>query len=411
MPATVRRAFRISFAALVVGAALLTSFVAAAGAAPAASTAAGSSACKPGQLLVSSGCVGRRGARRHIEAMIREAMPELGLRATILRVDTGEQKLVDQGFGNSMKGVPASPRLYFRIGSIAIPYLIDLLLQLEDEGKLSLNDKLAKYRPNFPEADEVTLRMLASVTSGYPDWIQGNEPFQKQLFENPFRQYSANELLHWAFTEPVACAPGTCFHYAHTNFAILSQVISKVTGKSIDTLMRERVLGPLGLDHTQVSRFPAFAGPGLHAYTGERGVYEDDTFWSPSWSIGAGTVMASTMADVVRGARELGRGALISAHANRERLAPITAGMPPFNPHIYYGLGITVANEWQFQNPFIDGYTGVSAYLPSEDLSLGIVTTQLPQSSTSSTNFATVLLVRLSEYLSPEHRIELPGPS
>jgi CubicO group peptidase (beta-lactamase class C family) len=367
------------------------------------------SACEPGQLLVSSGCVGRRGARRHIEAMVREAMPELGLRATIMRVDTGEQPLVNAGFGNSMKGVPASPKMYFRIGSIAIPYLINVLLQLEDEGKLSLNDKLSKYRPNFPEANEVTLRMLADVTSGYPDWIQGNEPFQKQLLENPFRQWTSNELLHWAFTEPVACAPGTCFHYAHTNFAILSQVIAQVTGESVSKLVRERVLEPLGLDHTQVSRYPAMPGEALHAYTGERGVYEDDTFWSPSWSIGDGTIMASPMADVVRGAREIGRGDLISAHADAERTAPTSVGIPPFTKSIYYGLGITVANGWEFQNPFIDGYTGVSAYLKAQDISVGIVTTQLPQSSANGKANATTLMVRLAEYLSPKHPIELPG--
>jgi CubicO group peptidase (beta-lactamase class C family) len=387
--------------------ALLAGASAARAAVPKESTSA--SACEPGQLQVSSGCVGRRGARRHIEAMVREAMPELGLRATIMRVDTGEQPLVNAGFGNSMKGVPASPKMYFRIGSIAIPYLINLLLQLEDEGKLSLNDKLSKYRPNFPEANEVTLRMLADVTSGYPDWIQGNEPFQKQLLENPFRQWTSNELLHWAFTEPVACAPGTCFHYAHTNFAILSQVIAQVTGESVSKLVRERVLEPLGLDHTQVSRYPAMPGEALHAYTGERGVYEDDTFWSPSWSIGDGTIMASPMADVVRGAREIGRGDLISAHANAERTAPTSVGIPPFTKSIYYGLGITVANGWEFQNPFIDGYTGVSAYLKAQDISVGIVTTQLPQSSANGKANATTLMVRLAEYLSPKHPIELPG--
>jgi CubicO group peptidase (beta-lactamase class C family) len=387
--------------------ALLAGASAAGAAVPKESTSA--SACEPGQLQVSSGCVGRRGARRHIEAMVREAMPELGLRATIMRVDTGEKPLVNAGFGNSMKGVPASPKMYFRIGSIAIPYLINLLLQLEDEGKLSLNDKLSKYRPNFPEAGEVTLRMLADVTSGYPDWIQGNEPFQKQLLENPFRQWTSNELLHWAFTEPVACAPGTCFHYAHTNFAILSQVIAQVTGESVSKLVRERVLEPLGLDHTQVSRYPAMPGEALHAYTGERGVYEDDTFWSPSWSIGDGTIMASPMADVVRGAREIGRGDLISAHANAERTAPTSVGIPPFTKSIYYGLGITVANGWEFQNPFIDGYTGVSAYLKAQDISVGIVTTQLPQSSANGKANATTLMVRLAEYLSPKHPIELPG--
>jgi D-alanyl-D-alanine carboxypeptidase len=408
MRAILIKAFRNSSLALLVCVALLAAFATTAGAAPDASGAA----CKEGRIQVSTGCVDRAVARRHIEAMVREAMPELGLRATIMRVDTGGQPLVNAGFGNSMKGVPASPKMYFRIGSIAIPYLINLLLQLEDEGKLSLNDKLAKYRPNFPEANEVTLRMLADVTSGYPDWIQHNEPFQKLLFENPFRQWTSNELLHWAFTQPVACKPGTCFYYAHTNFAILSQVISQVTGESISKLIRERVLDPLGLDRTQISRFPAFPGPALHAYTGERGIYEDDTFWSPSWSIGDGTVMTSPMADVVRGAREIGRGALISAQANRERIAPTSVGkIPPFTKHLYYALGITLANGWEFQNPFIDGYTGVSAYLKSQDISVGIVTTQLPQSSSNGVGNATILLQRLSTYLSPQHPIVLPPAS
>jgi CubicO group peptidase (beta-lactamase class C family) len=366
--------------------------------------------CPKGKLQVSTGCVSRATAQRHIEAMVREAMPELGLRATIMRVDTGKQLLVNKGFGNSMKGRPASPKMYFRIGSIAIPYLINLLLQLEDEGKLSLDDKLAKYRPNFPEADEVTLRMLANVTSGYPDWVQRNEPFQQLLFENPFRQWTSNELLHWAFTQPVGCTPGTCFQYAHTNFAILSQVISRATGQPISKLMRERVLEPLGLDHTQISRYPAMPGEALHAYTGERGVYEDSTFWSPSWTIGDGTVMASPMADVVRGARELGRGALISAQANKERIAPTSVGViPKFTKHLYYALGITLANGWEFQNPFIDGYTGASAYLKAQDISVGIVTTQLPRSSANGVGNAPILLARLSDYLSPAHKIEIPG--
>jgi CubicO group peptidase (beta-lactamase class C family) len=379
-------------------------------AALAAAPSAGAADCGQGRIAVSSGCVSRAAASHHIAAMIREEMPKLGLRATLIRVDTGKQPLINQGFGNSMKGVPASPRMYFRIGSIAIPYLIDILLQLEDEGKLSLNDKLAKYRPNFPEAEEVTLRMLASVTSGYPDFIQENPAFQKLLLENPFRQFTANELIHWAFTLPIPCKPGTCFHYAHTNFAILSQVIAKVTGKSVDTLMHERVLGPLGLRHTSVSRYPAFPGPALHAYTGERGVYEDATFWSPSWSIGAGTVVSSTMGDAVRGFRAMASGALISKRANRERTAPITPYLPPFSSKLYYGLGITVANGWQFQNPFIDGYTGIAAYLPAQDLSLGIATTQLPQSANNGISYSTGLFTKLTDYLSPGHRVEIPAP-
>jgi CubicO group peptidase (beta-lactamase class C family) len=364
--------------------------------------------CAKSQVRVASGCVTRGVAQRHVEAMISAAMPELGLRAAIVQVQTGDQNLVDKGYGNSMKGVPASPHMYFRIGSMAIPYLINLVLQLEDEGKLSLDDKLAKYRPNFPEADEVTLRMLANSTSGYPDWIQGNETFVNLLLANPFRQWTSDELLHWSFAQPIICAPGTCFHYAHTNFAILSQVIAKVSGEPVSKLMRERFLGPLGLDHTQISRFPAFAGPALHSYTGDRGVYEDSTFWSPSWTIGDGDVMASTLGDAVKATREIGRGKLISAHANQERIAPTLAHTPPFSPRLYYGLGAQVADGWQFQNPFLNGYTGAVGYLPTQDLSVGVVTTQLPQSASSSSNFAAILLARLSEYLSPANAIQLP---
>ncbi|HEY1853477.1 MAG TPA: serine hydrolase [Solirubrobacterales bacterium] len=383
-----------------------TALAAGAAATAVAAPAGPAAACPAAQVPVATGCASRIAARRHIEAMIREAMPGMGLRSAIVQVDTGEDPLVRKGFGNSIKGTPASPHMYWRIGSIAIPYLIDLLLQLQDEGKLSLDDPLSKYRPNFPESSEVTLRMLASVTSGYPDFIQENEAFQKVLFENPFRQWSANELIHWAFTLPVVCKPGTCFHYAHTNFAILSQVISKVTGKSISALMRERVLGPLGLDHTAVTRYPAFPGPALHAYTGERGVYEDDTFWSPSWSIGSGTVMTSTIGDAVRGFRAMARGDLISKRANRERISPAnTSHLAPFSAKGYYGLGVLVENGWQYQNPFIDGYTGIAAYLPAEDLSLGIVTTQLPQSSNNGVGYASELFALLSTYLSPGHEI------
>jgi CubicO group peptidase (beta-lactamase class C family) len=374
------------------------------------SAAAAAPSCKAPKIQVATGCVSRKAAARHVEAMIRQAMPELSLRATILRVETGERALVNAGFGNSMKGVPANPRMYWRMGSIAIPYLIDLLLQLQDEGKLSLDDKLAKYRPNFPESNEVTLRMLASVTSGYPDFVQENEPFQKLLLEDPFRQWTPEELVHWAFTLPTVCKPTTCFHYAHTNFAILSQVISEVTGRSISALMHERVFGPLGLEHTQISRYPAFPGAALHSYTGERGFYEDSTFWSPSWTIGAGTVMAAPMAEVVRGFREMAKGALISPRSNRERISPVnTAHLKPFSPSLFYGLGIEVSHGWQFQNPYLDGYTGIAAYLPAQDLSLGIVTTQLPRSAATSVPNATILFTELTDYLSPEHRVEIPG--
>jgi CubicO group peptidase (beta-lactamase class C family) len=371
--------------------------------------AKGGSACANGKIRVATGCETRRTVRRKAEAIVRQAMPELGVKASILRIDTGTQPLVNAGFGNSMAGVPASPHMYFRIGSMAIPHLITLLLQLEDKGKLSLDDKLSKFRPDLPAADRITLRMLASSTSGYRDWIQGNPVFQAVLLENPFKQWTPNELLAYAFAEPLACEPGSCFHYAHTNFAVLSEVISKVSGRSVDSLMHERIFKPLGLRHTVISRLPTMPGPALHGYTGERGFYEDSTFWSPSWSIGAGTVMVAKIGDVVRSARALGTGALVSRHATRQRFAPVAAAFPPFSKSVYYALGGLVDNEWQLQNPNINGYTGIMAYLPSRDISLGVVTTQLSRSSDTGLGYASALFSKLTEYLTPERVVAYRG--
>lgn len=361
--------------------------------------AADSPACQPGQLRVAGGCATRAAARRHVAALVGREMREAGLKAAIVQVDTGTRALLSRGFGQSMAGVPANPRMHFPIGSIAIPHLITVLLQLEEEGVLSIDDKLSKYRPELPGADRITLRMLASATSGYYDWIQGNDAFAEAVLAAPFRQWTVPELLSTAFGRGWACEPGTCFHYSHTGFAVLSQVIAKATGRATGELIRERVLLPLGLRHTQISRLPAMPAPVLHAYTGFRGVYEDSTFWSRAWTIGDATVMSATIGDVARTARAFGSGALLSRAARRERVAPVSSGLNL--PQVRYGLGVLVSNGWRFQNPMLNGYTGIAAYLPRRRLSVAIVTTTLPRSATSESAFATQLFTTLSAYLSP----------
>lgn len=374
--------------------------------APGAAVAA--PACKAPDLLVATGCVTRAAAVRHVTGLTREVMRENRLKAAIVRIDTGRRTLLAQGFGASMPGVPASTDMRFRIGSMAIPHLITVLLQLQDEKKLKLDDRLSRFLPDLPNADRITLRMLASSTSGYRDWIQGNREFVDALFADPFRLWTPDQLLTIAFAQGSACEPGTCFHYAHTNFAVLSKVIAQVTGRSVTRLIRDRVLTPLGLRQTAISRNPGMPGPVLHAYTSMRGPYEDATFWSPSWTIGAGTVMSATIGDVARTARAVGTGALLSRAASRERVAPVTAGLSPFSPSLYFGLGIIVSHGWYVQNPMLNGYTGAMGYFPGRDLSVAIVATTR-RGADEEIAYASRLFTRLTAYLAPGHTADLPG--
>jgi D-alanyl-D-alanine carboxypeptidase len=324
-------------------------------------------------------------------------------KAAIVRIDIGGRTLVSRGLGFSMAGVPASPRMKFRPGSMTIPAVTTLALQLQDEGRLNLDDKLSKYFPNYPNADRVTLRMLASVTSGYPDYIQENPPFQAALLANVFRQWDDSELLDYAFAQPVACNPGACFHYAHTNFILLGRVLEKVTKQSMTKLLLRRVIRPLGLRETAITKLPYIPPPVLHAYSDERNVYEDSSYWSPSWGIGRGMLWTTTARDMITQIRAIATGRLISKSAFRQFRAPLSRGLPGAPRTADYGLGILLAKKWLFQNPVINDYAGILAYLPSQRIAVLIEVTHKPNATAQS--IATDVFKALTQYLTPNNAV------
>jgi CubicO group peptidase (beta-lactamase class C family) len=161
--------------------------------------------------VTASGCTSPAAAGRKIQAIVDQSLEENGLRGVLTRVDLRDRTLARVAAGESMAGVPTNLRMHFRIGSIAIPYVIDLLLQLQDRGRLSLDDPVSNWLPDLPNADRVTLRMLANSTSGYADWIQENPDFINTLYAGVFRQWRTEELLEIALARPRLCEPGHAF--------------------------------------------------------------------------------------------------------------------------------------------------------------------------------------------------------
>ena len=366
-----------------------------------ASTGTGAKQCPSGQIDVGGTCTPVAEAAREIVSTTRSVMSEEDAKAVILRVDVGDRTIVNRGLGISQEGVPVTPDMKFRPGSMSIPMMTTLALQLQDDGRLSLDDTLSQWYPDYPNADRVTLRMLASVTSGYPDFIQENPPFQAKQAAEPFRHWTDDELLDYAFALPTVCDPGTCFHYAHTNFILLGRVIEQVTGKSVTELIQRRFIGPLGLTETKITKLPAIPAPALHAYSLERGVYEESTGWSPSWGLGKGLIITSTARDMTKLIKAVGRGQLLSKDAARQQVEPLSQGLPGTPPAINYGLGIDVGNNgWVLQNPVFNGYAGIAAYLPSQKISILIENTHGPNAVPQS-SIATQIFKAVTTYLTP----------
>lgn len=320
------------------------------------------------------------------------------LRSVLIRVTRGDDVLVEQAVGESMTGVPATTDMHFRNGAVAISYMSTLLLILVDEGRVGLDDKVSTWLPDIPHADQVTLRQLAQMTSGYVDYEQTPE-LTAANYADPYKQWTPPELLSFAVDQPLYYPPGTNWNYAHTNYVILGLALEKITGQPLDELLRSKVLDPLGLTQTSGNEgTPAVPERVLHAFSSERrsalqvpagiSLYEESTFWNPSWTLAQGAIQTTNLHDLSVTARAINSGRLLSPQSYatfsstelRGKTSAV-AGCPAcFEQSIgyTYGLGVVISGDWLLQNPVFSGESAVEAYLPSQDVAIAVAVTYAP---------------------------------
>jgi CubicO group peptidase (beta-lactamase class C family) len=332
-----------------------------------------------------------------VDKVVQEAIKARHLRAVIVRVTVDGKEIITKAYGESMTGVPATTDMHFRNGAVAISYVSTLLLMLVDEKKVSLDDKASTWVPEIQHSDEVTLGQLAQMTSGYTDYVIGNEQVDAMLYADPFRQWTPEELLNTVTSKPLLYPPGTNWNYAHTNYLILGLALEGLTGKKMSDLMQEKVLGPLGLTNTTDPGpgTPAIPEPALHAFTSERrsqlGIpagtpfYEESTYWNPSWTITRGAIQTSNIFDVNETAVAIGTGKLLSQESYQRMISTDLRGktttLPgcvtcfPQSEDYSYGLGIVTTGNWLMQDPLFSGEAGAFAYLPSKKVAIALALT------------------------------------
>lgn len=363
--------------------------------------------------------------------IVRDFMTQAHLKAVLVRVTVAGKEVVTRAVGDSMTGVPATTAMHFRNGAVAISYVATLLLKLVDEKKLRLDDKLSRWLPDFPHADRVTLGQLAQMTSGYPDYVLGNEAFDAELYANPFLQWTTQELLDQISSRPLLYDPGTNWNYAHTNYLLLGLALEKAAGQDMPTLLQRKVLSPLGLTATANSDTPAIPEPALHAFTSERraalkipaGVpfYEESTFWNPSWTITHGAIQTTTIYDMEATAVGIGSGRLLSADSYKKMVSTELRGKTRAQPGCptcfeqndgySYGLGIVISGHWLLQNPMFAGYAAVEAYLPSQRVAVAVAVTYAPEAFDDQGNYrnqADILFRKIGAEVAPNDAPPMP---
>jgi CubicO group peptidase (beta-lactamase class C family) len=269
-----------------------------------------------------------------------------------------------------------------------------VLLQLVDEGTVELEDTLAQWMPDVPNADRVTLGQLAQMTSGYADYVQ-DATFLDSFLEDPFRQWAPDELYAFGTAKPLFFEPGTNWAYSHTNYVLLALALEKITGQPMIDVIQERILDPLEMDQTADPGTPEILLPVLHAFDSERREYlqapegvpfvEDSTYWNPSWTLGPGSIQNTDITDMATVIQAIGRGEMLSEESFERMIAPTLRGTTtpvegcptclPQSEFYTYGLGIVLSGDWLLQNPQYHGFAGVTAYMPAEDITIAVAAT------------------------------------
>ncbi len=144
------------------------------------------------------------------------------------------------GLAHLNPAVPATPEMRYSIGSVSKQFTAATILMLAEEGKLSLEDKVVRWLPELTRANEVTIRELLSMTSGYQDFWP-----QDYVMPMLLQPVTPQEIVNGWAKKPLNFEPGTKWQYSNTNYVIAGMVVEKVAGMPVTDLLQKRVFQPL----------------------------------------------------------------------------------------------------------------------------------------------------------------------
>ncbi|MGI5201293.1 serine hydrolase domain-containing protein [Spirillospora sp. CA-108201] len=218
---------------------------------------------------------------------VQKAMEELAKAPGVVGAVGGayvDGKSIGVGSGGSRllggKGgrIPANAR--FRIASQTKQMVATVVLQLVEEGRFGLDDKLGELLPVVVEkdlverADEVTVRQMLRHTSGIPDWYSKPNPDGSEGEDPAFdvfdftTHYQPLDLVKWSRDRPRTGEPGERWSYSNTNYTLLGMIIERSTGRDLAAELHGRLFGPLGMTKTYLPVKPpeGIKGPHGHGY-------------------------------------------------------------------------------------------------------------------------------------------------
>jgi D-alanyl-D-alanine carboxypeptidase len=280
------------------------------------------------------------------------------------------------GLGTRRRGarLPVTANTPSILASATKTVVATMVMQLVQEGRLSLDQKLSDFYPRLPNAGQITIRMLLNHTSGLQElW---DDPHTEALIDDdPAHQWTRDEVL--AGIRRPQFAPGARYRYTNTNYVVLGGIVEQVTGQSIEERFQQGIAGPAGMTRSTFAYQPWRSREFAHPYyQDDDGVLRDNwvpglgissDFWGPVWTDGG---LASTAPDLARFGDALANGRLVNEATLRQML--------DFSGPDDYGLGIYAkrfdGHWWIGHDGDYGGYESENWHDPDRNVTITLTT-------------------------------------
>lgn len=324
-----------------------------------------------------------------LKSELQKIRKEVGIPGINLAIQMPDGKMifVSDGYSDKEKQTLMKPEDKMFSGSTGKTFCAALILQLFDEGKLSIDDPISKYFgqeewfDKLPNANEVTIRMLLNHTSGIPRYVF-DDSIWKTMKDDPEKTWTGVERLAFIFDAEPVHAAGKGWGYSDTNYIILGMLIEKLTGNEYYNELTKRILEPMKLDNTLPGNSMGIQGliPGYSVYSEqlfvpEKVLLDDGKFvFNPQIEFTGGGI-ACTASDLAKWGKLYYNGKIFSEESLKMMTTPCNQETT-LADNAKYGFAAFV---WNGNNQisyghtgFFPGYVTIIEYIPELDISIGM---------------------------------------
>jgi len=320
-------------------------------------------------VLVTIACVnvyGQSGVTARIDAIVEAPIKSGKVAGASVAVVKGNDTIVQKGYGfaDLELDVPTPPRATYEIGSITKQFTAASILLLVEQGKLSLEDELSKFLPDYPtQGNRVTIRRLLNHTSGIKGYTELPEFREFSVLKKP-----KEELVKIFSGKPFDFQPGEEMIYNNSAFFLLGLIIEKVSGKPYGDFVKEYLFDRVGMKDSYYCSEKAIHKNHAHGYDTERNTLVLKAYLDHSWPYAAGSLCSNT-SDLVTWNKALHGGKVLKPESYREMTSP---GVLSDGTKIRYGMGIGLSSidgrKAISHGGGINGFLSESEYFPDDDL-------------------------------------------